>query len=85
MKKILFIFLLILCSCTDNQRARNFGGTEVVYLENNEEFINITWRQNSLWIIVKDAISGDFYARESSPFYNKEGKVSIKNYEKRKD
>lgn len=33
------ITLLALVSCTDNQRARNFGGTETVKLEPNECYL----------------------------------------------
>jgi hypothetical protein len=62
------ITLLALASCTNNQRARNFGGTETVKLEPNEKFINITWKQDNLWIIVQDTVTGTFYAREKSSF-----------------
>jgi len=71
------LFLLLLVSCTDNQRARNWGGEETVYLEKNEEFVNITWKQDNLWIIVKDKTTGDYYARESSSFGLMEGRVKI--------
>ena len=80
MKKLLFILLvtLSLTSCTDNQRARSFGGTETIYLEANEEFVNITWKQDNLWVIVKDKSTGDYYAREKSSFGVLEGQVIIK-------
>jgi len=64
-------------SCTDNQRARSFGGTETVKLLPNEEFVNITWKQDNLWIIVKDKNTGKFYAREKSSFGVMQGKVVI--------
>ena len=71
------ITLLALVSCTDNQRARSFGGTETVKLEPNEKFINITWKQDNLWIIVQDTITGNYYAREKSNFGVLQGKVVI--------
>lgn len=64
-------------SCTNNQRARSFGGTETVKLLPNEEFVNITWKQDNLWIIVKDKNTGKFYAREKSSFGIMQGKVVI--------
>ena len=64
-------------SCTDNQIARSFGGTETIKLEPNEEFINITWKQDNLCIIVKDKNTGKFYAREKSSFGVMQGKVVI--------
>ena len=74
---VLFIVAIALVSCTDNQRARNFGGTETIKLLPNEEFVNITWKQDNLWIIVKDKNTGNFYAREKSSFGVMEGKVII--------
>ena len=71
------ITLLALASCTDNQRARNFGGTETIKLEPQEKFINITWKQDNLWIVVQDTITGDYYAREKSSFGVMQGKVII--------
>ena len=71
------ITLLVLVSCTDNQRARSFGGTETVKLEPNEKFINITWKQDNLWIIVHDTVTGNYYAREKSNFGVLQGKVVI--------
>lgn len=71
------ITLLALASCTDNQKARNYGGTETVKLEPQEKFINITWKQDNLWIVVQDTITGTYYAREKSSFGVWEGKVII--------
>ena len=75
--KIAIIALLALASCTDNQRARSFGGTETIIIEPQEKFINITWKQDDLWIIVQDTITGTYYAREKSSFGVMQGKVII--------
>ena len=79
MRKILTVAIALLAftSCTDNQKARNFGGTETVKLEPNEKFINITWKQDDLWIIVQDTVTGSYYVREKSSFGMLEGKVII--------
>ena len=74
---IVAITLLALTSCTENQRARKYGGTETIKLEPKEKFINITWKQDDLWIIVQDTITGTYYAREKSNFGLLEGKVII--------
>ena len=73
------ITLTLTSSCTDNQRARKFGGTETVCLEKNERFINITWKESNLWIIVQDTLTGDYYAREKSAFGVLQGEVIIKS------
>lgn len=80
MKKLIFLIVIIgLMSCTDNQRARNFGGTETIVLEPNEKFINITWKQDNLWVIVQDTTTGIYYAKEKSSYGLMEGKVIIKH------
>jgi len=79
MKKLLlsFVILLILNSCTDNTRARRFGGTETVELKPQEKFINITWKENDLWIVVQDTTTGIYYAKEKSSFGIWEGTIII--------
>ena len=71
------ITLLALASCTDNQRARNFGGTETIKIEPQEKFINITWKKDNLWVTVQDTITGTIYAKEKSSFGVIQGKVII--------
>lgn len=55
MKKIVFYLLLALAfvSCTDNQKARSFGGEETVNLEAGMRLINATWKQDDLWFLVE--------------------------------
>ena len=79
MKKILTLIatLLIFSSCTENERSRRFGGTQEIKLEENEKFINITWKENSLWVITQDTITGIVYAREKSSYGIMEGKIII--------
>lgn len=76
---LLFLSVIILSSCTENQRVRNFGGTETITLEENEKFINATWKQDNLWIISEDTVTGIAYAREKSSYGIIEGKVVIKS------
>jgi uncharacterized protein YcfL len=81
MKKQLLLLLsaLVLSSCTSNQKSRNFGGTETIKLEPQEKFINITWKQDNLWIIVQDTVKNIYYAREKSSYGILEGKVIIQH------
>ena len=71
------ITLSALASCSNNQRARSFGGTETIKIEPQEKFINITWKQDDLWVIVQDTITGTIYAKEKSSFGVMQGKVII--------
>ena len=83
---ILLIFIVIgITSCTDNQRARSFGGTEKVKLLPNEEFINITWKKDNLWVVVTDKNTGNFYAREKSSFGVMQGNIVIEYLEQKQE
>lgn len=80
MKKIIFIlFTFILFSCTKNERARNFGGTETIILDSNVRLINLTWKENNLWILTKkDTIKPSiYYFKEKSNFGFQEGQITI--------
>ena len=84
MKKV-FVFVLAatfvaltLVSCTDNEMARNFGGTEEVALKPNEIVLTVTWKGDELWICTKDTTSGVVYFREKSSWGVMEGTVIIK-------
>jgi len=81
MIKTFLLFLCIACittSCSEDQRSTKFGGTKTIKLEPQEKFINISWKQNNLWVIVQDTITGDIYAREKSATGLMEGKIIIK-------
>ena len=67
-----------LSSCTDNSRARNWGGTEEVTLKPNEIVLNVTWKNDEMWICTKDTTSGVVYFREKSSWGMLEGTVILK-------
>lgn len=51
---ILSLILLASCvSCTDNNRARNFGGTETVNVTPGSKVINATWKETDLWVLTR--------------------------------
>lgn len=72
------IVLLALASCTDNERARRFGGTEQVELKPNEVVLNVTWKENEMWICTKDTTTNTVYFREKSSWGVMEGTVILK-------
>lgn len=80
MKKIIigFVGLIIIISCTDNVRSKTYGGGQVIELKDNERFINATWKETSLWIIVEDTLKNEFYMREKSSLGLIEGKITFK-------
>jgi hypothetical protein len=80
MKKIYVIAIaaLSLASCTDNVRARHWGGVEEIKLKPNEVVLNVTWKENEMWICTKDTVSGVTYFREKSSWGVMEGTVILK-------
>jgi hypothetical protein len=81
MKKILLVTTL-LCSCTANQMAREYGGEETIELPVNNIFVNATWKGDHLWFITKDTVDGKYYLREKSNYGIWEGKIIFQNKEK---
>lgn len=75
---ILSLVIIVLSSCTKNQRVRQFGGTENIQLKFNEILLNSTWKQDDLWILTRDTISNIVYFRESSSWGIWEGQIIIK-------
>jgi hypothetical protein len=79
MKKLLFIIGLVsLTACTENGRARRFGGTEEVSLKPNEVVLNVTWKDSEIWICTKDTLTNVVYFREKSAWGVMEGTVILK-------
>ena len=81
MKRILIIAsvaVAFLASCTDNQRARQFGGTETVDIPEGRILVNCTWKQDDLWILTKDTTTGKMFFNEKSSFGVLEGEINFK-------
>ena len=80
MKKLLLVLLLgiSLLSCTNNSRARRFGGEETLFLPKNCKFVNSTWKETNLWIVVQDTTTKQYFMYEKSSFGILEGKIIFK-------
>ena len=85
MKKILLgLFgIMLLASCTENNRARVWGGTETIQLEEGVRLVNVTWKgdkgSTSLWMLTKKDTTkpSTYYFKEKSSFGVMEGQVII--------
>lgn len=54
MKKLsVFILSLIAISCTQNNRAKNWGGQAEYTLPKGQKLINITWKETNLWYLTR--------------------------------
>ena len=79
------IFLAIAFSGC-NFIAKHWGGTTTVNLEPGRKFVDITWKDNSLWVLTKemdeDDIAETYYFEEDANFGILEGTVIIKEHNK---
>ena len=50
---IVFLIIILFTGCTENQRARNFGGTSTVNLPKSTKLINATWKADALWYLYR--------------------------------
>ena len=55
----LVIFFIVVCaviviiSCTDNTRARMYGGTVNVMLPRGQKLLEVTWKESELWYLTE--------------------------------
>ena len=79
MKKILLPLILLLASCTENERAKQFGGTMTINLPENTTLVGATWKDNELWYIYRSRTNSETpkttTMKEDSKFGLLEGKV----------
>lgn len=61
MKRIaLFALLSIaLFSCTENERAKRWGGTADLTLPRGQKLINVTWKEDNLWYLTRPMTATD--------------------------
>ena len=81
MKNFLFILLICICfvSCTEQERARAYGGTTKIELEAGEKLVECTWKDSHIWYLVEpmdsDYVPKTKIFKESDPWGLPEGKV----------
>jgi hypothetical protein len=76
---IAFTIMTLLYGCTEQQRARSFGGTETIELNPGQRLVNITWKETELWILTKkDTTKPTTYSFKQKTLYgNIEGEVIV--------
>jgi hypothetical protein len=62
---------LALIACSENDQARNHGGTMTVQLPPGEKLVNVTWKDNDLWYLTRKRKEGE--VTESLVFREKSG------------
>lgn len=47
------LLVILLSGCTDNQKARSFGGTETITLPVGQKLITVTWKKADIWYLTR--------------------------------
>lgn len=78
--KYILLACILLTGCTENQRARQFGGDMTVDLDKGQRLVNATWKESSLWLLTKqDTTKPSVYQfKENSGYSILNGTVTIK-------
>lgn len=83
--KHLITALAIFClfaACTENTRAKNFGGKGELILPQGQKLITVTWKETNLWYLTRPMSSIDsaqtYLFKESSSWGTWEGEFIIK-------
>lgn len=87
MKKLIGVFAALLVaatffSCTQNQRAKAWGGEADYDLECGQKLIEVTWKGDQMWMLTRpmreDESAETYSFVEESSFGLMEGTVTIK-------
>lgn len=81
-KALLFTAILIsLVSCTQNQKAKNYGGKAEITLPVGEKLVMATWKDDDLWYLTRPMVATDsavsYTFKEESSFGVWEGTYII--------
>jgi hypothetical protein len=79
---LLLVVILVAMSCTENTRARVWGGKAKVELPAGQKLVNVTWKDNnSIWYLTRpmrsDETAESYTFKESSSFGVIEGTVVL--------
>jgi hypothetical protein len=80
-KLMLFVLMAGLASCTQNERAKYFGGNATFNLPPGQKLVNVTWKDDHLWYLTKPMTTNDvvetYTFKEKSSHGLMEGSVTL--------
>ncbi len=53
------VCLLTIISCTENSKAKNYGGKAELELPVGEKLVNVTWKDEDLWYLTRPMMPTD--------------------------
>ena len=78
LKRLVLILSMVTLFAGCQGLTREFGGTTRIQLEEGEKFINVTWKENSIWVLVENENENMFIFKEYSNMGILNGRVIIK-------
>lgn len=68
-------------SCTEQERARGWGGSTSMQLDKGRKLVNVTWKGTDMWVLTRKMHDGEqaetYEFKESSSWGMMEGSVTI--------
>jgi hypothetical protein len=75
------IVTLLTSACTENKRAKSFGGSAKIELPQGKKLVNVTWKESNMWVLYRDRRSNEivdtYTFTEKSTYGILEGKVQL--------
>jgi hypothetical protein len=87
-KLICFLIIIPLCAflsgCTQQQVARQYGGSAKIDLPACKKLVMVTWKESNLWVLTRDMHEGEktetYQFKEDSSWGLMQGTVTIQEY-----
>ena len=71
-----------LTACTQNERAKSFGGTATIDLPKGQKLVTVTWKEKEIWYLTRPMSATDsaesYTFQEESSYGVMEGTVILK-------
>lgn len=55
----LAVILIVSTGCTSQERAKYYGGEYIFELPAGKKLVNVTWKEDTLWYLTRDAKEGE--------------------------
>jgi hypothetical protein len=68
---IMSVMMLMLASCTENERVKNWGGDGTINLPKGRKLVNVTWKETQIWYLTRQMDSTD--VAETYEFHEESG------------
>ena len=83
MKKLFLVIVMgvMVTSCTENNRVKNWGGEGNINLPKGRKLVNVTWKETEIWYLTRPMDSNDvaesYQFQEESSWGVMEGTYNI--------